>query len=61
VAGKAKPLTVRLFLIKDGKTEQIDRIPDDVGKIMCERIGKRMSEYYARHPEEYKILCEAGD
>ena len=59
MAGKAKPLTVRLFLIKDGEAAQIDRIPEDVGKIMCERIGKRMSEYYAQHPDEYAIICKS--
>lgn len=59
MAGKAKPLTVRLFLIQDGKAEQIDRLPDDVGRKMCERISRRMSEYYSQHPDEYQILLQS--
>lgn len=53
-----KPLTVRLFLIRDGKTEQIERLPDDVQKIMAQRLSRTMSDYYTQHPEEYRILCE---
>lgn len=59
MAGKAKPLTVRLFLIRDGKAEQIEKLPEDVGKAMTERISRRMSEYYSQHPEEYAILCKS--
>ena len=55
---KRKPLTVRLFLIRDGKTEQIERLPDDVQKIMAQRLGRTLSDYYTQHPEEYRILCE---
>lgn len=53
-----KSLTVRLFLIRDGKTEQIERLPDDVQKIMAQRLSRTMSDYYTQHPEEYRILCE---
>ena len=59
MAGKPKPLSVRLFLIRDGKAEQIDRIPVDVCQIMTERIRRRMSEYYSQHPDEYMKLLKA--
>ena len=58
---KRKPLQVRLFLIRDGKTEEIERLPDDVLEIMAQRLSRTMSDYYTQHPDEFRILCEGKD
>lgn len=59
--GKRTKLTVRLFLIRDGKTEQIERLPDDVLESMKQRLSTALSDYYTQHPDEYAVLCKGKD
>ena len=59
--GKRTNLKVRLFLIRDGKTEQIERLPDDVLQIMSQRLSRTMSDYYTQHPDEYIRLCRSDE
>ena len=59
--GKRTKLTVRLFLIRDGKTEQIERLPDDVLQLMSERLSRTMNDYYTQHPDEYIRLCRSDE
>lgn len=51
-------LKVSLHMIKDGKTYPIESVPAEDMKIMSERLGKVMSDYYTQHPREFlKIGC----
>lgn len=63
--GRGKPLTVRRFLVLDGKDvpweeltqEQIDNWRKEAGA----RLGRYLSQYYSEHPEEYIALCKELD
>ena len=59
--GKRTKLKVRLFLIRDGKTEQIERLPDDVLQLMGQRLSRTLSDYYTQHPDEYRVLCRSDE
>ena len=61
MAGKAKPLTVTLFIrLEDGNTVEWDSLTEEKKEYcrnkMCENLSRRMSEYYAAHPDEYERL-----
>lgn len=46
-------LKVSLHMIKDGKTYPIEFVSQDDIKVMSERLGKVMSDYYTQHPQEF--------
>ena len=51
---KRKEITCT-FYIGD---KQVDKLPEDYLDKMMENLGKAMSEYYTRHPDEYAIILE---
>ena len=40
----------------DGK--KIDRLPEEYCKRKMEEIGKVVSEYYSKHRDEWRLLCQ---
>ena len=48
------PLSFTYFI---GEREVTER-PEEYLEAMSERLSESMSDYYSRHPEEYKALLE---
>nr|DAF67535.1 MAG TPA: hypothetical protein [Caudoviricetes sp.]DAG48460.1 MAG TPA: hypothetical protein [Caudoviricetes sp.] len=63
--GRGKPLTVRRYLVVDGKDIPWEELTqeqiDNWQKAASERLSKHFSRYYAQHPEEYIALCKELD
>lgn len=50
-------LKVSLYIIKNGETVPIETVPEEDCKMMSERLGRVMSDYYTQHPDEFvKIM-----
>lgn len=37
---------------------QVDKIPEDAIAIMSERVGRVVSQYFQKHPDEYERFLE---
>lgn len=57
MASRAKPLTVRIFINGEERSEFT---PEEMARAM-KRMGEVMSEYYRLHPEEYEDYCRRQD
>lgn len=52
-------LNVSLHIIKNGKTDSVDKLSDKDISIMSGRLSRVMSEYYTQHPKEFsEIGCK---
>lgn len=52
-------LKVTLHIIRDGKIYPIDKLSEEDKARMSERLGKVMSRYYTRHPDEFLKIGES--
>ena len=52
---KQQKLLTYTFYV-DGK--QVDALTDEQLDRMAERLGRAMSLYYTKHPDEYRVLLE---
>ena len=49
--GKKKKEITCTFILNG---QEVDELPQDVLDAMSTRLSKTMSEYYTKHPDEYK-------
>ncbi len=50
----SEPVKNKIFL----NGVEVDKIPEDALKVMSERLSRVVSNYFARHPDEYIAYME---